>query len=95
MKNYAHLLKKKIIQIYEWLKELFRDKSEYQVFIWYVYEEIEPKDGSKVIRRKCREYQMKDILKKSNTHIIGKNMDGKKVEIKAVSPFDYEIHRIR
>jgi hypothetical protein len=78
----------------DWVKNLFHDNTEYTVIIWYVYEEVQTDTGVKTVKRKQRGYSMREIIKKSNTHFVGKSMQGQTIEIKAVIPFDYEIHRV-
>ena len=80
-------------QLWNRIRELFRDKTEYTVIIWYVYETVE-QEGTKVTRRKQKGYSFSKITKKTNTHFVGKGMQGQLIEIKSVVPFDFEIHRV-
>lgn len=80
--------------LWEKILGLFIDRREYKLIVWYVYEEFET-NGVKSTKRKEREYILRDIFKRSNTHILGKTLDGNRFEIKTVTPFDYEVTRIR
>lgn len=80
-------------RLWDWIDSLFRE--EYELTVWYVYEDYESDKGMKVKRRAAQKYQLKEISKKTAKHIIGRYVDGSKFEIKTVEPFDYEIKKIK
>ena len=79
-------------RLWQWWISLF--KEEYELIVWFHSETIIQEDGVKTIRRMRKEFQLKDITKKSPTHIVGKDIFGKPFEIKTVEPFDYQIRKI-
>jgi hypothetical protein len=80
-------------RLHNWLLNLFRD--EYELRVWYVFEIIEDPRGLKTVKRKEKVYYLSDITKKTSTHIIGQEKNGKRFEIKTVDPFDYQIRKIK
>lgn len=80
-------------RFWNWFVSLFVE--EYELTVWYVYENYESDKGMKVKRRAAQKYNLKDISKKTSKHIIGKYVDGSDFEIKTVDPFDYEIKKIK
>ena len=63
-----------------WLKKLFLE--EYEVRIWY----DDPK--------KVTLYRMKTINKLNPKTLVGKDVDGLKVELNVQAPFNYEVKKI-
>jgi hypothetical protein len=96
-------MNRRIANISEWFRDRFGrviswwndlvTPDQIKLTVWYVYEENEAQ-GIKTTRRKEKFYMCREILKKSNTHIIARDTEGKLLEIKAVKPFDYELHHI-
>ncbi len=70
----------------EWLKTLFLE--EYELTVWYKGgTDFDPKTTKRV-------YRMKSISKKTQTHFKGTQTNGKSLEIKTTSPFDYQIEKL-
>lgn len=63
-----------------WLKKLFLE--EYEVRIWY----DDPK--------KITLYRMKTINKLNSKTLVGKDVDGLRVELNVQTPFNYEVKKI-
>lgn len=80
-------------RFWNWILILF--KEEFELTVWYVYETTESAEGLKVTKRKEKNYILKEISKKTNTHIKGKDISGADFEIKTVDPFDYEIRKTK
>lgn len=80
-------------KFWDWIKSLFVE--EYELTVWYVYEMNEDPRGMKTVRRKSRTYILSDITKRTNKHIVGKESNGERFEIKTVEPFDYQIRKIK
>jgi len=80
-------------RFWNWIVSLFLE--EYELTVWYVYEEYDDSLGMKVTRRSERTYLLKDIRKKTPTHIRGKDINGYDFEIKTVAPFDYQITKTK
>jgi len=72
----------------EWLKEwwLTATTEQYELTVWFPKGIDEPK--SKKI------FFLSDVTKKTQTHFIGKDLDGKKFEIRTVEPFDFYLRKI-
>jgi len=73
--------------------ELFGE--EYELTVWYVYETEDTDTGRKITRRRERHYQLRDVHKRTNTHISGTAIDGSDFEIRTVEPFDFELRKLR
>ena len=80
-------------RFWNWIVSLFVE--EYELIVWYVHEEYDESLGMKVTKRSERKYLLKDISKKSNKHIRGKDINGHRFEIKTVKPFDYQIRKLK
>ncbi len=66
--------------------------EEYEVTVYFVSERItHPETGEASIKRVKRVFLMKEISKKTQTEIRGKDRNGFPIEIKTVDPFDYTI----
>lgn len=80
-------------KIKHWYKSLSRE--EYELIVWFVTEEItDTTGGLKTISHSKKEFRLKKIIKKSQTNIIAKDLNGNRFEIKTVKPFDYQITKI-
>jgi hypothetical protein len=77
----------------DWIISLFTE--EYELTIWYVYEITENIAGQKVVKRRERTYLLREITRKTNTHIVGKEKNGDRFEIKTVDAFDYQIRKLK
>lgn len=78
--------------LFKWFKGLF--DSEYELTIWFPGEDL---TSQGVIVRKSSQvsYRLSNISKKTQTHIVGKDMNNKFFEIKTKNPMDYRILRIK
>lgn len=70
--------------------------DEYEVTIWYVRESVHDDKG---LMKMCTRmepivYNFSAISKKTNTHIVGIDMEKKPIEILTTVPFDYQIRKI-
>ena len=72
----------------KWLTEWWKTitTEEYELTVWFPKGIDEPK--SKKI------FHLSEVTKKTQTHFIGKYMDGKKFEIKTVEPFDFYLRKV-
>jgi len=87
------MFKKMLHRIREWLKWLFHD--EYILEVYFAQEVIlDPSSSLKVVRRERAEYHVKRIIKCSTTHIIAKDHNGRRLEIKSIEPFGYTIKKV-
>lgn len=75
-----------------WIKSLFH--TEYELTIWFPSEDLTAKG---IIVRKSTQsvYRLSKITKKTQTHIVGRDMNNKFFEIKTNNPMDYRILRIK
>jgi hypothetical protein len=72
--------------IVKWFKDLFLE--EFEVTIWF-------KGGTEYNPEEFkRDWRMKKIITKKQTHFVGIDIDGNMVEIKTTTPFDYRIRKI-
>ena len=77
-------------KIWHWILSLFLE--EYEVTVYFVAEKtINPENGNTSVKRVKRVFIMKDISKKTQTELRGKDRNGFPIEIKTVDPFDYTI----
>jgi hypothetical protein len=75
-----------------WLKSL--SKTEYELTIWFPSEDLTPKGI--IVRKSVRSvYSLSKITKKTQTHIVGKDMNNMFFEIKTKNPMDYRLIRIK
>ena len=58
-------------------------------------EDITDTNGHVHARGKSNTYRLSRISKKTQTHVIGKDMKGRFFEIKSKKPFDYRLQRIQ
>ena len=79
-------------RLWQWWLSLF--KEEYELIVWFHSETIEHQDGLKTIRRSQKTFMLKDVTKKTSTHIVGKDIFNKPFEIKTVEPFDYQLRKL-
>jgi len=79
-------------RLWQWWLGLW--KEEYEVVVWFHTETTINAEGLTTVKRNRKEFQLKDITKKTPTHIVGKDIFGKPFEIKTVEPFDYQIRKI-
>ena len=79
-------------RLWQWWLSLF--KEEYELIVWFHAETIEHQDGLKTIKRTQKTFMLKDVSKKTSTHIVGKDIFNKPFEIKTVEPFDYQIRKL-
>jgi hypothetical protein len=78
------------VKLWHWILSWFIE--EYEVTVYFVSEIItHPETGESSMKRVKRVFLMKDISKKSQTEIRGKDRNGFPIEIKTVEPFDYTI----
>jgi hypothetical protein len=68
--------------------------EEYHLTVWFSGGSVIAPDGSVATGKTKKEYKLKSINKKTSTHIVGKDLDGKYFEIKTVEPFDYHIVKV-
>lgn len=66
-------------KLIKWLKDLLLE--EFEVRIWITGEEP-------------RVYRFKKIEKLTPTHIIAREMDGRRFEMATVDPFNYQVKKI-
>jgi len=88
MKKFLHNLK-------EWWYRLFYE--EYHVTVWFQKTHRLQGMGVEIIEDQSktkRVFKMKSISKQTPTHIKGKDLKGRKLEIRTVKPFDYQIRKI-
>lgn len=78
-------------RFWEWVLSFFQE--EYELTVWFVGATTEDKEGVKTTTRSCKIFVLKEISKKTQTHIVGKDAFGKPFEIKTVEPFDYQIRK--
>ena len=69
--------------------------EEYELTIWTVKEVKVLPDGSKISKKEKNIYNLQSIDKKTNNHIVGKDMNKMIFEIKTVEPFDYQIRKVK
>jgi hypothetical protein len=69
--------------------------EEYELTIWTVKEVKVMPDGAKVSKKEKNVYSLQSIDKKTNNHIVGKDMNKMIFEIKTVEPFDFQIRKIK
>jgi hypothetical protein len=67
-------------KIKQWIKSLFAD--EYELTIWF--------QGAE----KKKIFHVKSISKKTQKHIIAKDLEGNQIEIKTNDPFDYQLRKL-
>jgi len=79
-------------RMWQWWLSLF--KEEYELIVWFHAETVEHQDGLKTIKRSQKTFMLKDVTKKTSTHIVGKDIFGKPFEIKTVEPFDYQLRKL-
>ena len=79
-------------RIWQWWLSLFIE--EYELIVWFHTETVEHQDGLKTIRRTSKTFMLKDVTKKTSTHIVGKDIFNKPFEIKTVEPFDYQLRKL-
>jgi hypothetical protein len=78
------------IRLGHWFMSWFIE--EYEVTVYFVSERItHPETGEASIKRVKRVFLMKEISKKTQTELRGKDRNGFPIEIKTVEPFDYTI----
>ena len=86
------------MKIFNKIKEKIRAYfyDEYEVTIWYVQESLHDIEGNLKMCKRAEPmvYNFSKIKKKSNTHIIGVDMEGKSVEIITNIPFDYKVRKL-
>lgn len=80
-------------RLWQWWLSLFVE--EYELTVWFHTETVEHVDGLKTIRRSSKVFMLKDITKKTSTHITGKDIFGKPFEIKTVEPFDFQLRKLK
>lgn len=80
-------------QFVDWIRSFFEE--EYELTVWYVYETTQGMGDIKVTKRKEKTYTITKIHRKNNYHIKADLKDGGSLEIKTVTPFDYEIRKLR
>jgi len=80
-------------RLWQWWLSLFVE--EYELTVWFHTETVEHADGLKTIRRSSKVFILKDISKKTSTHITGKDIFGKPFEIKTVEPFDFQLRKLK
>ena len=66
-----------------WLKRLLYDK--YEVTIWY-----NENDGTK----RTQFFELSELSKIDQTSLRGRDMDGRKINIKTTEKFDYQVRKI-
>ena len=71
-----------LLSIRRWIKEYYR--VEYELKIWFPGVETPPET-----------YQLSNISKKTQTHIVGQDMFKKFFEIKTTDPMNFRIKRIK
>lgn len=69
--------------------------EEYELTIWTVKEVKILPDGTRVSKKEKTVYNLQSIEKKSNNHILGKDMNKMIFEIKTVEPFDFQIRKVK
>ena len=71
----------------QWLIDWWKTATteEYELTVWFP-------DGETLKSKKV--FKLSDVKKKTQTHFIGKDMDGKTFEIRTVAPFDYYLRKI-
>lgn len=79
-------------RIWQWWLSLFIE--EYELIVWFHTETVEHQDGLKTIKRTSKTFMLKDVTKKTSTHIVGKDIFNKPFEIKTVEPFDYQLRKL-
>jgi len=80
-------------RLWQWWLSLFIE--EYELTVWFHSETVEHTDGLKTIKRSSKVFMLKDIDKKTPTHITGKDIFNKSFEIKTVEPFDYQLRKLK
>jgi len=87
------VFKKLYLSFREWIKKLLHE--EYLLEVFFAAEVIlDPTSTMKVVRREKRSWKVKRIIKKSPKHIVAKDMNGHRLEIKSIEPFGYNITKI-
>lgn len=79
-------------RLWQWWLSLF--KEEYELTVWFHTETTVNADGLKTIKRSQKVFMLKNISKKTPTHVVGKDIFGKPFEIKTVEPFDYQVRKL-
>ena len=67
-------------KIKQWFKGLFAD--EYELTIWF-----QGAENKKI-------FKVKSISKKTQTHIIAKDIEGNQIEIRTEKKFDYQLRKL-
>lgn len=81
-------------KLIDWILSLF--KEEYELTVWFQTETtIVDAEGNSTTSKSKRTYNLSSITKRSQTHIIGKDLNGLSIEIRTVDPFDYTIRKIK
>lgn len=75
-----------------WIKNLF--KTEYELTIWFPGEDLTA-EGVIVRKSTAVTYRLSKISKKTQKHIVGKDMNNKFFEIRTTNPMDYRLVRIK
>lgn len=69
--------------------------EEYLLEIYFAKETIvDPSNTLKIISREKKQWKVKKVMKKTDKHIIAKDLNGNLVEIKSIEPFGYNITKI-
>ena len=70
--------------------------DEYELTVWFVKESLHDIEGNLKMCQKTQPmvYNLSSISKKTNTHIVGKDMEGKPIEILTTIPFDFQIRKL-
>ena len=51
-------------------------------------------EGNVTANKSKKVFSLSEVNKKTNTHFLRKDMDGNKIEIKTVEPFDFYLRKI-
>jgi hypothetical protein len=79
-------------RFWEWVSRFFQE--EYELTVWFQGTTTIAADGVTTISRSQKIFILKEISKKTQNHIVGKDAFGKPFEIKTVEPFDYQIRKV-
>ena len=79
-----------------WLKEWWKTVTteEYELTVWFVDQTVTDAEGNVTANKSKKVFSLSEVNKKTNTHFLGKDMDGNKIEIKTVEPFDFYLRKI-
>ena len=80
----------------DWLTKWWKTVTleQWELTVWFVDSTTTDVEGNVTQSKSKKVFTLTDVTKKTNTHFIGKDADGNKVEIKTVEPFDFYLRKI-